>query len=303
MAGRPEFLDMSEAVGRLSAKAPEPFDDDADELEDGDDPYSDYDEDDRLLLGAEPRRSETVTMTLADGSRVEVPVSEVQRFAAPEPARHETPMPYHTPQNQHQQRLQALDQEINALARDLTPPKMPSAALAREDPDEYTAQFAVYQAENAEYQERRRQYDAKTAERGTVVTEMQTSLIQEQQNLLAQRWPEWGDPAKRAQISPKLKSYAQSQGYSAEEAALIADGKADHRLVLSLRNAMRQEILTNKPKKGRRDRTAPKVGTPGAKETAGRKRSGRRSEFLRFASERGVSRQQAANFLAGKYSQ
>jgi len=288
---------MRQAVGALQNPLP---------VDDENEPEEEYDSDTRLMLGlADDDDGEEVIELEVNGELVEVPVSQLpeqyRRSPLPPAVLPVAQTPVAPAQNTAQ--VQELGQTIERVRRHLRPPSPPAPDLARTDPEEYTAQHAAYMADVTQYQ---------TAEQEIVQAQQQYQQQQQlaqQQNtanertLLAQKWPEWANPSTAARVKQKLTEFATGQGYTPEEAGAIADGSYGHRLALTFRNAMRSEILAKSPSKlGKRQRKAPKVGTPGVRKSADRKAKHTRDKFLNKGNAVGLSIAEASGFLKGEYS-
>ncbi len=296
-----EILEMNEAVSRLSAnqraelQEKKPAEGPAAEPE--------YDDEQRLILGAQPS-DETFELEV-DGEMVKVPVSQLPeqyRTPAAAPPAFVPTAATPSPASGASQRLGELDQAIQDLNGKLKRPSPPSRTLAREEPEEFNIQVAEFNASQMEYDDNRRTMEQLQTRRSQEATNYQAEVLAVEQNKLAAAWPEWGNPATRQTVAGKLQEYALRQNYSPQEAAMIAAGQVDHRLALSLRDAMRAEILAAKPKRRQARGNAPKVGDPGVRSEKGQS-SQKRRDFLRHGDKEGLSMQDGVDFLSGRYSQ
>jgi hypothetical protein len=84
-------------------------------------------------------------------------------------------------------------------------------------------------------------------------------MLKHEQELLAQKMPEWGNSDKREKLSAELKTFAAEMGYSKEE----LDAVTDHRSLLILNKArMYDKIQSTQVRKTAK---VPKVAKPGSK--------------------------------------
>ncbi len=293
---------MRQAVGALRSAVP------AEEINDDDGP-EEYDSETRLMLGlADDDDGDDETIELeVNGELVEVPVSQLPEQYRGKPLQPAvlpvSPVPATAIPVQNQAQVQELGQTIEQVRRHLRPPSPPAPELAQTDPEDYTAQHARYMADLTQYQ---------AAEQDVARAQQQYQQQQQQANqqntaneraLLAQHWAEWANPSTAPLVKKKLTEFVTGQGYTPEEAAAIADGSYGHRLTLTFRNAMRSEIIAkSRNKTGKRQRKAPKVGTPGTKKSTDRKTKNTRDRFLRTGATTGHSMAEAAGFLKGEYS-
>jgi hypothetical protein len=91
--------------------------------------------------------------------------------------------------------------------------------------------------------------------------------------LMTEVVPEWGDTEKRTELAGKIRGYADTQGFSADE----IEGLVDHRSLNVLIKAMKYDALENgqiKNKKIRNKSTLVTSGTSRTKETVNRKKRG-----------------------------
>ena len=84
-------------------------------------------------------------------------------------------------------------------------------------------------------------------------------MIESERAALAEKIPEYGDPAKAQQLGSQLASYARSQGWNDQE----IDGLVEHRHFISLRKAMLYDQLQAADVKSKKVKGKPKVARPG----------------------------------------
>jgi exonuclease VII large subunit len=285
---------MNEAVSRLSvgqrqaqmeAPAPEP-----------EDPYDHLDEDEKILLGV---AEEEMVEIIIDGKKAQVAKSQLAPPAPPAPV-YQAPAPV-APAYDHT-KAEELDRTIADLRGQIRTPTPPNDALAEEDPDAFNRQVAVYNRDLIAAQKAQQSLEQANHQRQQLANQQQAVALAAEQQRLAAAWPEWSNPNTKPKIAQKLQEYAQSIGYTPQEAAVISNGQVDHRMVLSLRDGMRAEIRA-KPRTRRGPGKTPKVGNPGVQQSETRKRTRRREDFVQRAERDGINIDQAAQFLAGKHSQ
>lgn len=166
-------------------------------------------------------------------------------------------------QNARAAHLQALDEQRQAM--DAMVPQEPNwAELGRRlSPEQYAQARENWQL----FDSRRKEIDA---EKSRVAKEMDKAAAQEyaerqayEEQQLLNALPSWRDPVKQKAERSKLVTWLRTKGFSDEQIGTVGD----HRLVVSLRNAMLWEELQNgsKPKaqKGRNS-GSPRIAGPGA---------------------------------------
>ncbi len=291
-----DVLDMNQAVQRLGVHQRDPEGRDGETPEPpAEDPYEGLDEEQRTLLGV---AGEPMVEIEIDGKPVKIAASKLPQV--PLNSQPVVPTPVAVPS-----RLPEMDAVIARLDKDIaTQIPMPTTQLMRDDPAAYNDQMALFNENRVKQDTAQRDLIAAHQVRNEELQGQQNQYVLAQQAQLAAKWPEWGNQETRPLVAAKLKDYAtRVEGYSAQEAEQLSQGIADHRMVLTLRNGMRGEILATRPDLNRkRARKAPKVGAPGPVQTDSRKKSGDRTDFLRKASREGTSIQEATEFLAGKFS-
>jgi hypothetical protein len=165
-------------------------------------------------------------------------------------------------QNARSAHLAALEEQRQAM--DAMVPQEPNWAelRARLTPDQY----ATAQDNWRLFDNRRKEIDA---EQKRVATEMdkeaardlaERSAFEEQQ--LLNVLPSWRDPVKQKAERSKLVNWLRNKGFSDEQISTVGD----HRLVVSLRNAMLWEELQggSRPKVIGKNPKSPRIAGPGA---------------------------------------
>ena len=135
--------------------------------------------------------------------------------------------------------------------------------LKEEDPMEYALKRDQYR----ELQENKRlvaEEQQNLAQKQQV--EMQTKWNEElarQQEVMAQRLPEWNDPEKGPKLKQNIKSFALKKGFTEQE----VDSLIDARSVDVLHKAMMYETLLEAKISQKKAKVVPKVQKPGAPST------------------------------------
>jgi len=128
--------------------------------------------------------------------------------------------------------------------------------LRQDDPAEYAAKFADYQARQSRIAD---MYQQAQAEKPSA--EVPKERIQEEAHKLLSAVPEWKDPTVYQKDYTEIGQYAQSIGYTTDE----FNSTIDHRLILLLNKARQFDALKeNSPKVTKRVRKAPKLAKPGS---------------------------------------
>ena len=135
--------------------------------------------------------------------------------------------------------------------------------LKEEDPMEYALKRDQYR----ELQENKRlvaEEQQNLAQKQQA--EMQTKWNEElarQQEVMAQRLPEWNDPEKGPKLKQNIKSFALKKGFTEQE----VDSLIDARSVDVLHKAMMYETLLEAKISQKKAKVVPKVQKPGAPST------------------------------------
>ena len=293
-----DILDMNQAVERLGVHQRDPEGRDGEIPESpAEDPHEGLNDEQRTLLGV---AGEPMIEIEIDGKKAKIPASKLPVSVPQMQTNFPNSQPV-TPVS----RLPEMEAVIARLQQDVNiQVPMPTVQMMRDDPENYNERLAAHNENRGKQEQAQRDLLVANQARNEELQTQQNIIIQAQQTQLAAKWPEWGNQATRPLVAAKLKEYAMRvEGYSAEEAERLSQGIADHRMVISLRNAMRGEILAQRPDPSRkRAKKPPKVGAPGPVQTDSRQKSGERTDFLRKAATKGTSIREASEFLAGRFS-
>lgn len=137
--------------------------------------------------------------------------------------------------------------------------------LKEEDPTEYMLKRDQYR----ELQENKRTVEEEQKNLQYKSQQEQQAKWQEelgrQQEIMAQRLPEWNDPAKGAKLKQDIKSFAVKTGFSEQE----VDSLIDARSVDVLHKAMLYDNLLAAKISNKKAKVVPKVTRPGSPATKG----------------------------------
>jgi hypothetical protein len=137
--------------------------------------------------------------------------------------------------------------------------------LKEEDPTEYMLKRDQYRElqENkrtVEEEQKNLQYKSQQEQQA----KWQEELVR-QQEIMAQRLPEWNDPTKGAKLKQDIKSFALKTGFSEQE----VDSLIDARSVDVLHKAMLYDNLLAAKISNKKAKVVPKVTRPGSPPTKG----------------------------------
>lgn len=139
------------------------------------------------------------------------------------------------------QTLQQLEQAMQAAM----PPEPNWEQVQKERPESFVEEYAQYQVQK----DRMSKLAAlkEKAEREAMEEQMISFQrhIEREAEVLAEKIPEWKDPAKKKAEGAEIKAYALGLGFTEEQ---LKAGITDHRMVLLLRDAARFNALKNKTK-------------------------------------------------------
>jgi hypothetical protein len=137
--------------------------------------------------------------------------------------------------------------------------------LKEEDPTEYMLKRDQYR----ELQENKRTVEEEQKNLQYKSQQEQQAKWQEelgrQQEIMAQRLPEWNDPTKGAKLKQDIKSFAVKTGFSEQE----VDSLIDARSVDVLHKAMLYDNLLAAKISNKKSKVVPKVTRPGSPATKG----------------------------------
>ena len=146
------------------------------------------------------------------------------------------------------------DSKINELA------KTDWTQLKEDDPTEYMLkrdQYRELQENKRTVEEEQVNLQNKTQQEHQV--KWQEELVR-QQEVIAQRLPEWTDPDKGPKLKQDIKSFAVKKGFSEQEVSSLIDARS----VDVLHKAMLYESLLETKISGKKAKVIPKVTRPGS---------------------------------------
>lgn len=151
--------------------------------------------------------------------------------------------------------------QLKKALSDATPSEPDWDALAKADPNQYTATRQAWDEHtkrtNAVIAEEKKAYDAVEVDRKAKYGE----YVKDEQTKLLAALPDWTQPDTKAREQAELTKYAKSVGFDDADIA----GVTDHRLVLVLRAAMlHQKGLAAKPDVAKKIADATVVVAPGS---------------------------------------
>jgi len=165
------------------------------------------------------------------------------------------------------------------------------ARLQRENPAAFAERFAAVS-------QRVDQLAAMRGERARIAAEAAQTQLRLEEETLARKLPEWGDPNRRRALGQEIGKFLQQAGFSQQEIA----GIRDHRVVMILRDAMqhRQEAGARKAAEAKRVAAPPpaRVQRPGPADAAADTRATRLERLRRSAERSGKLDDRAAYVLA-----
>jgi hypothetical protein len=165
------------------------------------------------------------------------------------------------------------------------------ARLQRENPAAFAERFAAVS-------QRVDQLGAMRGERARIAAEAVQTQLRLEDETLARKLPEWGDPDRRRALGQEIGKFLQQAGFSQQEIA----GIRDHRVVMLLRDAMqyRQETGARKAAEAKRVAAPPpaRVQRPGPADAAADTRATRLERLRRSAERSGKLDDRAAYVLA-----
>ena len=123
------------------------------------------------------------------------------------------------------------------------------------DPMEYVSKREEFREAKEKIQEAKSQYEeAQSKQEVTNKQSYQEALNKEHASMVA-KMPDWGVPEKQSKIAQNLRTYAETQGFSAEE----LNSLIDHRSLLVLTKAMEYDRLKSSNPKSKKIKNVPKV--------------------------------------------
>jgi len=127
--------------------------------------------------------------------------------------------------------------------------------LKETDPIEYvTKREELRQSQEKVQAMQREQYHTQQRQEQEA-QKMRSQIVQEEYGKLVEKLPEWGDEDKQKEIASSVRSYASSQGFTAEE----LNSLVDHRSLLVLMKAQKYDQLQKSNVKSKKLKNKPKV--------------------------------------------
>lgn len=106
------------------------------------------------------------------------------------------------------------------------PPKAPDQALAKKDPIRYIEALAEYQESLAEYQAEQAEIQRYAQAQKAASDEQMRARFMEQERILAQHIPEFGNPETAPKAKEALRKAGEFYGFSADELGSVVDARA-----------------------------------------------------------------------------
>jgi len=198
---------------------------------------------------------------------------------------------------QRQQYAQALAQVQAQLTAVQEPTKEQWDKLYQDDPLEWTRQRDAYRERRESVAKVQAEQDRMAQEHHQHALQThQQKLAQEQQRML-DRIPEWKDEEVAMREKQAVINYAQRIGYTEQELSNASDSRA----IEALRKAyLYDELMAKGPEAQKKVRKAPKAVKSGTPTTKRQRASSRNKQALAKLNKSG-SKEDAVNFLLGKY--
>lgn len=158
--------------------------------------------------------------------------------------------------------------ELTQLQAQLTP------ELLHSDPVEYLDKQRILATRQAELAQAGRELEQINGQRQQEREQSVQQFIQHQQEILADKLPDWKDPTKQQALKAKLEPFLREQGFSEKDGLAVLDA----RILLMATDAMKYRELVSRAKAtpAAVAKVAPKVartGTPSVAPTDGRTRA------------------------------
>lgn len=187
------------------------------------------------------------------------------------------------------QQLAGLIQQIRAEASQ----EPDWTTLARERPDEYIVQRAVWDQRQAKLQAATLHHQQILLRQQEEMQKAQREHLKREQERLIEALPDWKDPAKAQAEKAGIVSYLQGAGYTDEEIS----GLADHRAVIVARKAMMYDaLMAKRPEVEKKVAAAPKMHKAGVAPTRGQRGQEQRAAKLQQLRKTGRVEDAAAIF-------
>ena len=144
-------------------------------------------------------------------------------------------------------------------------------ALKEADPIEYVTKRDEFREHQSRIQHAQRLQQQAAAEASQEQGMMLEQHVAREHELMVDKVPEWADQEKRSALAGKIKGYADTQGFTAEEIGSLSD----HRSLNVLIKAMKYDALEKGGIRDKKIRNKPKLvksGTSRTKEAANKKK-------------------------------
>lgn len=139
------------------------------------------------------------------------------------------------------------------------------AQLMEDDPTEYLRVKAHADAQNEKLTKLKEEQTKLRNEQRAQAQQRSLAFRQEQQKQLAEKLPDFRDPAKARAFEDKMSSYLRLKGMTDDEIGNFVNGPFDHRQILILADAMDFGAMKQgKDKVSKKLKALPKVAKPGA---------------------------------------
>lgn len=131
-------------------------------------------------------------------------------------------------------------QELEVYAQAFVPIR-PDPALIAEDPYAYAQQVQYAEQQQAQYDQIMQQVAAARHQAGQFDQQAHQATLQSEHKKLVDAWPEWGDPAKRAELAQSVTAIGSELGYTPE--VLAQAGASD---ILALKKVAELKAAADK---------------------------------------------------------
>ena len=148
------------------------------------------------------------------------------------------------------------------------------------DPMEYVSKREEYREAKEKIQEAKDQYDQAKSKQEVTNRQHYQEALNKEHALMVAKMPDWGVPEKQSKIAQNIRTYAETQGFSAEE----LNSLIDHRSLLVLTKAMEYDKLKSSNPKAKKIKNAPRVVRSGkgtTKSSSNRSKRAAQMERLR----------------------
>lgn len=135
--------------------------------------------------------------------------------------------------------------------------------LRREDPDQFTVEWADYQRRSEQRATIRKEQERVDGEKQAETVKVLREHIGQQRELLLAVLPEWKEPAKAEAGMKAIRTYAKTVGFTDDD----LNGAYDHRMIVAVDKARRfDELMAKRATALRKLKAAPEMPAPGARQ-------------------------------------